>query len=71
MTLTDAIASAGGLTQFAGRARIRVFHKYGSVVEVYDYDQILAHRTADPALEAGDYISVVVSLDQVVVEPKD
>jgi polysaccharide biosynthesis/export protein len=63
MTLTDAISSAGGFTEFAGRSRIRVFHKDHSVAGVYDYDRILKHKAGDPALAPGDYISVTGSLD--------
>ena len=62
MTLTDAISSAGGFTEFAGQARIRVFHKDHSIAGVYDYDRILKHKTRDPLLEPGDYISVTGSL---------
>jgi polysaccharide biosynthesis/export protein VpsN len=62
MTLTDAISSAGGFTEFAGQSRIRVFHKDHSIAGVYDYDRILKHKTRDPLLEPGDYISVTGSL---------
>ena len=63
MTLTDAIASAGGFTEFAGRSRIRVLHKDHSVAGVYDYDRILKHKAVNPVLAPGDYISVTGSLD--------
>jgi polysaccharide export outer membrane protein len=63
MTLTDAISSAGGFTEFAGRSRISVFHEDHSVAGRYDYDRILEHKSADPVLEPGDIISVIGSLD--------
>jgi hypothetical protein len=63
MTLTDAVTSAGGLTEFAGRSRIRLYHKGHSLAGVYDYDRILKHKTGDPALEPFDSISVIGSLD--------
>ena len=63
MTLTDAIASAGGFTELAGRSRIRVFHKDHSLAGRYDYDRILKHESGDPVLEPGDFISVPGSLD--------
>jgi hypothetical protein len=63
MTLTDAISSAGGFTEFAGRSRVRVLRKDHSMSGVYDYDRILKHKTRDPLLEPGDFISVTGSLD--------
>ena|ERR1019366_1573320 len=63
MTLTDAVTSAGGLTEFAGRSRIRLYHKGHSLAGVYDYDRILKHKTGDPALEPYDSISVIGSLE--------
>ena len=60
---SDAITSAGGFTEFAGRVRIRVFHKDHSIAGVYDYDRILQHETGNPVLEAGDYVSVIGSLE--------
>src|SRR5882724_11221166 len=48
MTLTDAINSAGGLTEFASHSRIRLFRKGGSLVGAYDFDAILEHKTEDP-----------------------
>jgi protein involved in polysaccharide export with SLBB domain len=58
MTLTDAIISTGGFTDFAGRDRIRVSHNYRSPVQVYDFDRILKHKAQDPVLEPGDFILV-------------
>jgi hypothetical protein len=63
MTLTDAVNSAGGFTEFAGLSRIRVLHKDHSIAGVYDYERILKRKTRDPVLEPGDYISVTGSLD--------
>ena len=63
MTLTDAIISAGGFTEFAGRTKIRVFHKDDSVTGPYNYDKILKHQSADPILEPADRIQVVGSLE--------
>jgi protein involved in polysaccharide export with SLBB domain len=63
MTLTDAITSAGGFTEFAGRSKIKVLHKDHSVAGRYDYERILKHKSADPVLEPGDIISVIGSLD--------
>ena len=62
ITLTDAITSAGGFTEFAGRSKIEVVHKDHSVAGRYDYDRILKHKSADPVLEPGDIIHVIGSL---------
>ena len=62
MTLTDAISSAGGLTEFASRSWIRVFHKGHSISGVYDYDDILKHKIEDPILMSGDRVFVVGDL---------
>jgi hypothetical protein len=63
MTLTDAINSAGGLTDFARRSRIRVFRKDHSVVEDYNYDEILKHKIQDPLLMPGDRVFAGGDLD--------
>jgi protein involved in polysaccharide export with SLBB domain len=63
MTLTDAVNSAGGLSVFAGRSEIHVFHKDRSLAGIYDYDAILKYKTEDPILASGDYIFVGGSLD--------
>jgi protein involved in polysaccharide export with SLBB domain len=58
MTLTDAISSAGGLTEFARRSRIRVFRKDHSIAGDYNYDDILKHKIEDPILMPGDRVFV-------------
>lgn len=63
MTLTDAITSAGGFTEFAGRSKITIFRKDHSVAGHYNYDRIVKHEETDPVLEPGDYISVIGSID--------
>jgi len=57
MRLTDAIAGAGGLTDFARRSSVRVFHA-GGKVEIYDYDHALKDKRSDPVLRPGDRVSV-------------
>jgi hypothetical protein len=66
MTLTDAVNSAGGLSVFAARSKIRVFHEFHekhSLAGIYDYDAILKQKAEDPILMSGDYIFVGGSLD--------
>ena len=61
LTLTDLIASAGGLTPFAG-SRIRVFHEGETEPEAYEYDDIVEGRSEDPLLRPGDRVWVLGSL---------
>jgi hypothetical protein len=57
MALTDAIASAGGLNQYAGRNHIELLRK-GKRAGIYDYDAILKRKATDPILMPGDSIFV-------------
>jgi hypothetical protein len=58
MTLSDAIASAGGLSVFGEPRRIWVTNKDGSSRKKYNYRAILMHDASDPLLESGDAVRV-------------
>jgi len=55
MRLTDAIASAGGLTDFAQLSLIGVQHADGKF-EKYHYDLALKNKSDDPVLRPGDRV---------------
>jgi len=57
MTLTNLIASAGGFTDFANKARLEVRRGDGSV-ERYSYSRILNGSTNNPALKRNDLVYV-------------
>ena|SRR5687767_8980975 len=61
MRLTDLITQSGGLTQFAIRSRIRIFH-LDATEEVHNYDRILKRKAADPMLKPRDIVSVTSSI---------
>jgi protein involved in polysaccharide export with SLBB domain len=56
MRLSNVIASAGGLTDFASRS-IRVVHSDGTK-EVFHYDRIIKKPVANPALRPGDRVNI-------------
>lgn len=57
LTLTNAIALAGGFTDFANRRRLEIRRGDGSV-EHYNYFRIRNGTTNDPALKPNDQIIV-------------
>lgn len=57
LTLTNAIALAGGFTDFADRSRLEIRH-IGGAVEQYSYQQALSAGTNTPQLKCGDAVNV-------------
>jgi protein involved in polysaccharide export with SLBB domain len=57
ITLTGAIASAGGLTAAANRKQL-MLHRTNRATERYVYDQILKSPNDDPELWPGDAVQV-------------
>jgi len=57
MRLTDAIACAGGLGNFARRYPVRVSHADGKA-EIFNYSRALTNRSDNPVLRPGDVINV-------------
>jgi polysaccharide export outer membrane protein len=70
LTLSQAIASAGGLGETANTQRIHVARVVGSGVQdnVFDIDAIHAGKTIDPPLVGGDIIIVEESNVKVTVK---
>ena len=60
VTLSMAIAQAGGLSELGNSTRVHVARPTGQQVEdfVYDLDDIQAGRTANPILRGGDIVVV-------------
>ena len=56
-TLTKAIQSAGGLTQFSNRRRVELGRRDGKV-ERYNYDRLIMSAADDPEIFPGDSIVV-------------
>lgn len=58
VTLTQAIANAGGLADLADYKRVHVARTVGSRIqdEVYDLDAIQSGKAADPVLQGGDLV---------------
>jgi polysaccharide export outer membrane protein len=57
MTLTNAIALAGGFTDFAQVARVEIRHLNGSM-EHYSYPRIVNGSTNNPTLNPNDRVRV-------------
>ena len=57
LTLTNAIALAGGFTDFADRSRLEIRH-IGGAVEQYSYQQAVSAGTNTPQLKCGDVVNV-------------
>ncbi len=57
LTLTNAIAEAGGFTDFADKRRLEIRRRTGSV-EQYSYRQAVAAGKNTPTLEHGDVVEV-------------
>lgn len=68
VTLSEAIASAGGLSDLADSKRVHVARKAGNRVQddVYDLNAIQSGQTTDPTLKGGDIVVVEQSGTQVV-----
>jgi len=58
LTLTNAIAMAGGFTDFANRRRLEIRRGSGGSVEVYNYLRIRNGSTNDPALKPNDQVYI-------------
>ena len=60
LTLTEAIANAGGLSDLANGNRVHIVRKKGQRLtdEVYDFSAIEAGKTIDPHLQGSDLIVV-------------
>ena len=58
MTLTQAVANAGGLSDVADTSRIHIARTVGGRVhdEVYNLDEIQAGKAKDPILHGGDLV---------------
>lgn len=57
LTLTKAIAIAGGFTDFADRKHLEI-HRYDGAVEKYNYHQPMSAATNNPSLNRGDVVYV-------------
>ena len=70
LTLTQAVANAGGLSDLADPNRVHVAHAVGGRVhdQVYDYDAIQAGRANDPTLKGGDLVVAEQSNGRVVLK---
>ncbi|HVZ52618.1 MAG TPA: polysaccharide biosynthesis/export family protein [Pseudolabrys sp.] len=68
VTLSEAIASAGGLGELADSKRVHVARRVGNRVQddIYDLNAIQSGQTADPTLKGGDIVVVEQSGTQVV-----
>jgi len=68
VTLSEAIASAGGLGDLADSKRVHVARKAGNHVQddVYDLNAIQSGQATDPSLKGGDIVVVEQSGVQVV-----
>ena len=58
LTLTNAIALAGGFTDFASKARLEIRRSRDGTVELYNYFRIRNDSTNDPALKPNDQVYV-------------
>lgn len=59
LTLTNAIALAGGFTDFADTRRLEIRH-IGGTVEQYSYQQAVSAGTNTPQLRCGDAVNVKI-----------
>jgi polysaccharide biosynthesis/export protein len=57
LTLTNAIALAGGFTDFADTRRLEI-RRIGGTVEQYSYQQAVSAGTNTPQLKCGDAVNV-------------
>jgi len=60
-TVTQAIASAGGFTDFANKRKVRLYRQNGKI-EVIDCKKILDHPELDPEVFPGDKVHVPRSI---------
>ena len=69
-TLTQAIASAGGLSELGDTSRVHIARSINQHVqdEVYNLDDIQAGKAPDPALRGGDIIVVEASGTRVALK---
>jgi protein involved in polysaccharide export with SLBB domain len=56
-TVTQAITSAGGLTDFANPSKIMLIRADGQRIKV-DYNEALQDQTKDPEIYPGDQVNV-------------
>ena len=58
MTLTQAVASAGGFSDLADTARVHVARSVNGRIhdQVYNFDQIQGGQAVDPSLQGGDLV---------------
>lgn len=70
LTLTQAIANAGGLGDLADSSRVHVARTRNQTVsdEVYNYNDILAGKTIDPVLQGGDLVVAEQSGTRVAIK---
>lgn len=57
LTLTNAIALAGGFTDFADTRKLEIRH-IGGAVEQYSYQEAVSAGTNTPQLKCGDVVNV-------------
>jgi len=67
VTVTEAIASAGGLSDLANAQRVHIARKSGDRIkdEIYDLSAIQSGQAPDPTLKGGDIVVVEQSGAQV------
>ena len=70
LTLSQAVAKAGGLSDLAEPKRVHVARAVGGKVrdEIYNYDEIQAGHTTDPMLQGGDLVVAEQSGARVVLK---
>jgi polysaccharide export outer membrane protein len=70
VTLSQAVAGAGGLSDLANSKRVHIARSNGQHIrdEVYDYDAIQAGRLVDPLLQGGDLVVAEQSGTQVALK---
>jgi polysaccharide biosynthesis/export protein len=70
VTLTEAVANAGGLGDLADTKRVHIARSKNQHIhdEVYDLDAIQAGQVADPVLHGGDLVVVEQSGVKVVIK---
>ncbi len=70
LTLTQAIANAGGLGDLADTSRVHIARTRNQTVsdEVYNYSDILAGKVNDPVLQGGDLVVAEQSGSRVAIK---
>lgn len=70
VTLSQAIAGSGGLTELANTKRVHVARATGPKIDdtVYNYDAIQAGQEPDPVLQGGDLVVAEQSGTQVALK---